>query len=601
MDNKYFGARLHDNGKCSFRIFAPHAQEVKIKIKDKDKTTKKLTPTQYGFHEITLEKIAPGDLYSFELDEYKSIPDPASHWQPAGLDEYSAIVDHHFFDWSGDTFRGLPMSEMIIYEAHVATFSPEKNFMGVISRLEHMKQLGINTLQLMPIALFSSSQGWGYDTVYPYAVHTGYGNPDELKELVRQCHLNGIAVILDVAFGSLFPVESLAPAYEPFFSKKYNAPKGRSLNFDEKYSYGVREFYIQCALTWLRDYRIDGLRIKDADHIYDQTPIHFLEELSTRIKEFARQSNRNCVLINGDKRNALRPVLPPEKGGYGLDAMYNDDFYCALQSRLTGKKKGHFKDYTDPNRMVSAMQYGFAYRGEISDHDIRLQGRSKSELPGCMFVVYSQDHDENDEHDSKCRIIEKAGFEAAKLSAGTTLLSPYIPMIFMGEEYGETAPFIFFDNTDNEFALNKCRLNWMNIETRQGRSMLSLYRKLIKIRKEHPTLHEPCRSRCQVHPVAPDTILIFRNPTAGDRQYAAVVFNFGKDETECSIATYLPEGIWTTELYSADKLYDGDADTLPVILPQDGTIKIAGQSFALFLYSNIKISSKDMSNQVTTS
>jgi len=595
MDKKYFGARLHDDGKCSFRIFAPHAQEVKIKIENQHKTIKRLTPTQYGFHETTLEKIAPGDLYSFELDKFKSTPDPASNWQPAGLEGVSAVVGHHYFDWSGDTFRGLSMSEMIIYEAHVATFSPEKNFNGVIGRLEHLKQLGINTLQLMPVAQFSSAQGWGYDTVYPYAVHTGYGSPVELKELVKQCHLKGIAVVLDVSFGSLVPVDSLSPVYTPFFSKKYNAPKGRSLNFDEKYSYGVREFYIQCALSWLRDYRIDGLRIKDADHIHDQTPVHFLEELSTRIKNFAHENNRTCVLINGDKRNALRPVMPPEKGGYGLDALYNDDFYCALQSRITGNSTGHFKDYADPDRMVSAMQYGFAYRGEISDHYIRLQGRSKSELPGCMFVVYSQGHDENAGHDSKCRIIEKAGFEAAKLSAGATLLSPYIPMIFMGEEFGETAPFIFFDDAENESALNECRLNWMNIENRQGQAMLSLYRKLIKIRKEHPTLHEPCRSRCQVQEIAPDTILIFRNPTSGDRKYAAVVFNFGKEETECCIAPHLPEGVWTTEMYSANKCYGGEAAPLPSILPSDGLLTIAGQSFALFLHSELMVRTEDIS------
>ncbi|WP_415718482.1 alpha-amylase family glycosyl hydrolase [Maridesulfovibrio sp.] len=585
MNDNFFGARLHDDGKCSFRIFAPHAQQVKITIQSKETIIEELTPGRYGFHKTTIEKITPGDLYSFEMDGLKFIPDPASHWQPAGLMERSAIVGHHFFDWSGDSFQGLAMGEMIIYEAHVATFSPEKNFIGVLSRLEYLKQLGINTLQLMPVAQFSRLQGWGYDTVYPYAVHTEYGSPDELKELIKQCHLNGIAVIIDVSFGSLNPAANMEPAYAPFFSKKYNAPKGRSLNFDEKYSYGVREFYIQCALSWLRDYRIDGLRIKDADHIHDQTPVHFLEELSARIKEFAQKNNRTCVLINGAKRNALRPVLPPEKGGYGLDAMYNDDFYCALHSRVTGNNKGHFKDYSDPDRMVSAMQYGFAYRGEISEHYIRLQGSSKSELPGCMFVVYSQGHEENDEQDSKCRIIDKAGFEAAKLSAGATLLSPYVPMIFMGEEYGETAPFIFFDDADNPSALNECRLDWMNIENAQGQSMLSLYRKLIKIRQEHPTLHEPCRSRCHVQTIAQDTILIFRNPSSGDRKYAAVVFNFGKEESKFRISPYLPDGTWATELYSADKRYGGDAESLPDILPQNGAIKIAGQSFALFLYS----------------
>ena len=206
MDKKYFGARLQEDGNCSFRIFAPHAQEVKINVQSQQQFTEKLTPAQYGFHETTLEKIQPGALYSFVLDDGPAIPDPASGWQPQGLNGTSEILNHHFFDWSGDNFSGLPMSEMIIYEAHVATFSAEKNFKGLISRLSHLKKLGINTLQLMPVAQFSGAQGWGYDTVYPYAVHNTYGKPDELKELVKKCHLNGIAVILDVSFGSLIPV-----------------------------------------------------------------------------------------------------------------------------------------------------------------------------------------------------------------------------------------------------------------------------------------------------------------------------------------------------------------------------------------------------------
>ncbi|WP_368854137.1 alpha-amylase family glycosyl hydrolase [Desulfovibrio sp. JC022] len=555
----------------------------------------KLTPAQYGFHETTIEKIRPGDLYSFAIDDGPAIPDPASLWQPSELNNASAVVDHHFFDWEGDIFSGLPMSEMIIYEAHVGTFSPEKNFKGITSRLPYLKELGINTLQLMPVANFSSIQGWGYETTYPYAVHPPYGSPEDLKELVKECHRKRIAVILDVSFGSLIPVDSLEPAYTPFFSEKYNVPNGRALNYDEKFSFGVRNFYIQCALSWLRDYHVDGLRIKDADQIFDQTPIHFLEELSTQIKKFAKNNNRNCVLINGDKRNALRPVLPPEQGGYGLDALYNDDFYSALQNRVTGNSEGHFKDYSDPERMVSAMQYGFAYRGEISDHYLRLQGRSRSELRGCKFVVYSQGHEENGDHDSKCRIIEKAGFEAAKLSAGATLLSPYVPMIFMGEEYGETAPFNYFTDADCKDSVNQCHLNWQNIDSDQGRAMLSLYRKLLKVRKEHPTIHEPCRSRCQVQEITPGVILIFRNPTSGDKKYAAAIFNFGKKEAECCIAGYLPEGVWTTEIYSGSNSFAGTGAPLPGILPPDGRVKIAAQSFALFLYSELMVRAEDIS------
>ncbi|WP_319761571.1 alpha-amylase family glycosyl hydrolase [Maridesulfovibrio sp.] len=587
MNNEHFGARLHEDGKCSFKIFAPQAHEVKIKTGNMGGYVEKMTPGKYGVHEITLEKIHHGDIYSFILDEGPAVPDLASQWQPSGLRGMSAIVDHHSFDWRGDSFRGLPMSEMMIYEIHVATFSPENNFEGIISRLSHLKGLGINTLLLMPVAQFSNTRGWGYDTVYPFAVHNSYGQPDELKKLIRQCHMNNIAVIMDVSFGHLVPPNFLATAYTPFFSEKFNISKGHILNFDERYSCGVREFYIQCALSWMQDYRVDGLRIKDADLILDQSPVHFLEELSSRVKHFAKINDRNCVLINSDKHNAVRPVLPPEQGGYGLDALNNDDFYCALQSRITGNTNGRFKDYSDPERMVSAMQYGFAYRGEISSHLLRLQGRDRSELKGCKFVVYSQGHEEYYERDSSCRIIEKAGFEAAKLSAGATLLSPYVPLIFMGDEYGENAPFYFFDESESDAAVDKCSLNWRNIRTEHGMAMLRLYRELIEIRKEHPAINEPCRSRCQVQEISPNVILILRNPTSGDRNYAATIFNFNTDPTECNVAEHLPQGVWTQKIYSAANKFSGTAGPLPEILPRKGAISMAGQSFALYFFVHI--------------
>ncbi|CCO25344.1 alpha-amylase family glycosyl hydrolase [Maridesulfovibrio hydrothermalis] len=604
MEKKSFGARVHNNGDCTFRIFAPHIQSAEITVNNSSRQTIKLIPDEYGFHEATLKKIRPGISYSYSLDEFSKIPDPASLWQPLGLKNSSVIIDHHFFDWKEDNFSGLPMRKMVIYEAHVGAFSVEQSFSGITSRLDHLKDLGINTLQLMPVAQFTGQRGWGYETVFPYAVHSSYGSPDELKELVRQCHLNGIAVIFDVAFGSLTPINKLEPVYFPFFSEKYNSTQGRALNFDEKYSYGVREFYIQCALSWLDDYHIDGLRINDAHAIFDQSPVHFLEELSTRIKEFSKQNNRVCVLITGDKRNALRPVLPLNKGGYDLDALYNDNFHNALQSRLTGDTQGHLKDYSTPERMVSAMQYGFAYRGELSSYYQRLQGSSNSELRGCKFVVYSQGHDPDSSYLDKYRIIQKAGFEAAKLAAGATLLSPYIPMIFMGEEYGEPAPFNFFADAKTSYSpriwkdspvpnaqttFSECQLNWHNIKTGQGRSMLALYKRILKARREHQALHEPCRSRCQVQEISPGLVLIIRNSTSNIRKYAAILLNFNQTTTTCHLSCELPEGIWTTEIYSASATYGGRADPLPTIISGKEKLELAPQSFALFFYTEVNI------------
>ncbi len=604
MDKSHYGAIIDNNGDCSFRIFAPHIQKAEISINNQQGQISSLTPTGLGFHEITLKKVSAGTAYSYTLDGISGIPDPASRWQPKGLKNGSIIFDHHFFDWKGDSFSGLPISEMIIYEAHVGTFSADESFSGIISRLDHLKTLGINTLQLMPVSQFAGSRGWGYETVYPYAVHSSYGSPDELKALIKRCHLNGIAVIIDVSFSSLTPVDELTPVYPPFFSQKFNSTLGKAINFDEKYSYGIREYYIQCALSWFRDYRVDGLRVSDAHNIFDQTPIHFLEELATRVKKFAHANHRECILITGDKRNALRPVLPQDKGGYEIDALYNNEFHNALRHHLTGETEGHMNDFTAPKRLIAAMQFGFAYRGELSNHYLRLQGRKHSELNGCKFVVYSQSHElDSTEHD-KCRTIQKAGFEAAKLSAGATLLSPYIPMIFMGEEYGEPAPFHYFTDSrslprnleqedtplpEDKSTFSDCRLDWLNMETEQGKAMLSLYRKLIKIRSQHPTIHEPCRSRCQVLEIIPGLVLIIRNPSSGKKQYAAVLLNFNDQPSSCMLAENLPEGVWTTALYSAAAAFGGSAVEIPRILPRTAPISMAAKSFALFFYTGVNL------------
>ncbi|WP_320170691.1 alpha-amylase family glycosyl hydrolase [Maridesulfovibrio sp.] len=597
MDKSYFGARFHRNGECSFKIFAPHIQHASISLKNSAGISRDMDPVGLGFHEITLSGIMPGTMYSFTLDGENGIPDPASLWQPKGLRDSSVVIDHHCFDWMGDNFAGLPMGEMIIYEVHVGTFSPEHSFQGVIGRLDYLRDLGVNTLQLLPVAGFAGNMAWGYATEFPYSPHSPYGSPDEFKKLVRECHLREMAVLIDVPCASLMPVKELSVFNPLLFSDRYCLRHGKAVNFDGRFSGGVREMVIQCALSWLRDYRVDGLRISDAHLIFDQSPVHFLEELSVRVSKFSRAGGRHCVVITGDKRNAARPVLPHDKGGYNLDALYNDNFCNALQCRLTGSSDGLLEDYADPRRMVSALQYGFAYRGELSPHFMRLQGQHHSELNGSKFVVYSQGHDRDSGPADKCRIIEKAGFEAAKLAAGATILSPYVPMIFMGEEYGEPAPFLYFNDTcsglpseggeeavsDAGSSFSACRLDWQNMETERGKAMLSLYHSLLKVRREHPTIHEPCRSRSQVQEINPGLVLVLRNSVTGSRRYAAVLLNFNHDETSCRPAGFLPEGIWNTEIYSASPAYGGTADPLPVLLPAEESIMMAPQSFALFL------------------
>ncbi|MBI9112284.1 alpha-amylase family glycosyl hydrolase [Maridesulfovibrio ferrireducens] len=611
MKKAHFGAQVDNNGNCTFRLFAPHIQDVGMTLNTKPDHTFMLSPAEHGFHELTINDIAPDTSYSFLLDGSKKFPDPASLWQPEGLNSYSTIFDHHKFDWKGDNFSGLPIHEMIIYEAHIGTFSKEGTIHGLISKLDHLSELGINTLELMPVAQFAGSRGWGNETVFPYAVHNSYGTPDELKALVKASHKLGIAVILDVEFCQHCFMKDFNAAYIPFFSDNRTMAWGKTINFDEEYSFGVREFYIQCALSWLRDFHIDGLRINNTHSILDQSPVHFLEELSFRIRSF--ENKRKCVLIIDDKHNSPRPIMPADKGGFGLDALWSDDFHHALHHRITGDVNGVFRDYSSPEKMVSAMQHGFAYRGQFSEHRKRVHGCSQQELSGSKLIIYSQNHDQTICSGDECRTIKKAGFEAAKLSAGATLLSPYTPLLFMGEEYGETAPFHYFSdnaealppNASNEQELDLLsfeapdpyddstftgsQLDWNKKESEQGKFMFEFYKKLLTLRREHAVLKEPCHSRCQVQEIQPGLIMMIRNPSASDGRYASIIFNFNKTAISEKLEAYLPKGPWTLELYSAAKAFGGDQPPLDKILSDSKPLELAPQSFALYFHTPLNI------------
>ncbi|SMF06499.1 alpha-amylase family glycosyl hydrolase [Desulfovibrio gilichinskyi] len=616
MEKEHFGARFDENGNCMFRLFAPHVQTVGINFNNDPDHIFMMNQTDYGFHELTLKNLTSDTSYSFLLNASKKIPDPASLWQPEGINTYSTVFDHHKFDWEGDNFSGLPINEMIIYEAHVGTFTKEGTLRALISKLDYLSELGINTLELLPVAQFAGHRGWGNKTVFPYAVHNGYGTPDEFKALVKASHDRGIAVILVVEFCQHNIVKSLSSAFDSFFCDIHTTTHGKAINFDEQYSFGVREFYIQCALSWLRDFHIDGLRINNAETIYDQSPIHFLEELSTRIRSFEKENNRKCVLIINDHHNSTRSIQPNDKGGYGFDALWDEDFHHALHYRITGDINGVFRDYRYPEKMVSAMQYGFAYRGEFSDYRKRIHGCNTQEFSGSKLVIYSQNHEQTICTGEECRTIKKAGFEAAKLSAGAVLLSPYTPLLFMGEEYGETAPFNYFSDystapslnetldkhyhelkfsqekqldPSDESAFTTSQLDWNKKDSEQGRAMLAFYKKMLLLRKEHPALKEPCHNRCQVQEIKPGVILMLRNPSTSDGRYAVVIFNFNKVAITEKLESYLPTGPWTLKLYSGARAFGGYGVPLDKILSTTTPLELAAQSFAVYFHTPLNI------------
>ncbi len=333
---------------------------------------------------------------------------------------------------------------MIMYELHAGTFIPEGTFDAVIPGLDHLKDLGINATDIMPVAQFPGERNWGYDGVYPFAVQNSYGGPDGLKRIVNECHTKGIAVILDVIYNHLGPEGNYLRDYGPYFTDRYKTPWGQAINFDGPYSNEVRNFFIENALSWLKNYHIEGLRIDAIHGIYDMSAQPFLPELAERVEEFSQQEGRKFYLIAESDLNNSYALRPRDSGGSGLDALWCDDFHHALHTLLTGETDGYYVDFGKIGHLVKSFREGFVYSGQYSAFRKRNHGNSSADIPPDRFVVFSQNHDQTGNRLKGERLSSLVSFESLKLAAGVVLLSPYIPLIFMGEEYGETAPFLFF-------------------------------------------------------------------------------------------------------------------------------------------------------------
>jgi maltooligosyltrehalose trehalohydrolase len=391
-----------------------------------------------------VQGIEPGARYVFRLENDRDRPDPASRYQPEGVHGPSEVVDHTAFSWTDKGWSGLALQSMIMYELHTGTFTPEGTFDAIISRLGDLKDLGINAIELMPVAQFPGKRNWGYDGVYPFAVQNSYGGPEGLKRLVNACHARDIAAILDVVYNHLGPEGNYVGEYGPYFTDKYRTPWGNAINFDGSYSDEVRNFFVRNALSWITDYHIDALRIDAIHGIFDYSARHFLRELGEAVHARAGELGRRIYVIPESDLNDVRVISPPELGGYGLDAQWNDDFHHCLHTLLTGEKSGYYKDFGAIDQMERAYRDGFVYSGQYSPFRKRRHGSSSKDRPASQFVVFSQNHDQVGNRMQGERLSSLVSFEALKLAAGCVILSPYLPLLFMGEEYGETAPFLYF-------------------------------------------------------------------------------------------------------------------------------------------------------------
>ncbi len=511
------GANYLGQTHCEFRVWAPLRRQVAIELLDAPPRTVSLSPKPGGYWAALIDGVEPGALYQVVLDGDQRWPDPASRCQPKGVHGPSQVVDPHAHPWGDLAWQGLPLADYILYELHVGTFTPEGTFDAIIPRLPVLKELGITAVELMPVAQFPGDRNWGYDGVYPFAVQSSYGGPEGLKRLVDACHQLGLAVVLDVVYNHFGPEGNYTGNFGPYVTHRYATPWGSAINFDDAYSDGVRDFVLDNVRQWIVDYHIDGLRLDAIHAIYDFSATHILAEMKAVAEPLAAARGYPCYLMAESDLNDRRTIAPPEQGGQGLDAQWSDDFHHSLHSLLTGESGGYYEDFGSPEQWVKALQDGFVYDGVYSRHRQRRHGNDARDRPPQQFIVCAQNHDQVGNRMLGERLSTLVDFEALKLAAGAVLLSPYIPLLFMGEEYGETAPFLYFiDHGDadlvaavregrkREFAafqtlgeppdaastdtFHRCQLDWEQRAKGQHGTLWRFYQTLMQLRRGIPAL-----------------------------------------------------------------------------------------------------------------
>ena len=603
------GTVLSNHG-VRFRVWAPRVNSASL-VLGEDSRRIPMAPERNGYFTTFSDDIEPGTRYFYLLDGDRMRPDPVSRSQPDGVHGPSQVIDPSEFKWQDQDWRGIPAEEMLIYEIHTGTFTHEGTFESIIPFLDYLKRdLGVTAIELMPVAQFPGERNWGYDGTYLYAPQNSYGGPNGLKELINACHLKNLAVILDVVYNHLGSEGNYLMDYGPYFTNRYKTSWGDAINFDGPQSDEVRRFIIDNALYWVTEYHVDGLRIDAIHGIYDFSARHILLDIKEAVHRQAKRLGRPIVVIAESALNDVRVVNPPNRGGYSLDAQWNDDFHHSLHTLLTGERNGYYQDFGHIDQLAQALREGFVYSGQYSPFRRRRHGSSSKHLPSDKFVVFSQNHDQVGNRAQGERLSTLVSFEALKLAAGAVLLSSNIPLLFMGEEYGEETPFQYFvSHSDQELieAVRRGRreefaaFNWQgeipdpqSEETfrrskirldlhRHGKhkTLFEFYRTLMKYRKEIPSLSHLSKMGIKVSSCDEARTLVMRRTYAEDR--ICGIFNFSEEPVEVNIL--IEQGLWQKILDSSSIEWKGPGSPSPESFRSSGVevpLKINSLSFALY-------------------
>jgi maltooligosyltrehalose trehalohydrolase len=501
----------------TFRVWAPNAEAVAVEVNGRAET---MFSGDDGWWEVTIDDAGPGTSYAFSVDGKDAHPDPRSPSQPEGVHGPSQVVDQTAFEWHDSRWRGFTLTAAIIYEVHVGTFSRDGTFAGVIDRLDHVQALGVNAIELMPVAEFAGARGWGYDGVDLFAPHHAYGGPDGLKRLVDACHERDIAVVMDVVYNHVGPEGNYLTAFGPYFTNRYVTPWGDALNYDGANSDDVRAFVLDNITMWLRDYHCDGVRLDAVHAIVDTSATHLLEDIVGRVESLRDELGRELWVIAESDANDPRLVRERSLGGFGVHAQWSDNFHHALHALLTGEHNGYYVDFGQAEDLCTALRQAFVYTGQYSTYRRRRFGRAIGAVPLNRFLAYSQNHDQVGNRaagDRLCHIVTEG---RVRIAAALTLLSPFLPMVFQGEEWAASTPFQYFTDLGDrqlqqavsegrrqEFrafgwdpadvpdpqaveTFERSRLRWDEIGAPRHQRMLDWYKQLIALRAATPVLLE---------------------------------------------------------------------------------------------------------------
>ncbi|MGV2828573.1 malto-oligosyltrehalose trehalohydrolase [Myxosarcina sp. GI1(2024)] len=601
------GSRYLGNGVSEFTLWAPLAKQIAVKIVAPQEKLLPMVELERGYWQVKAEGIEPGTLYYYQLEDGTTRPDPAAHFQPQGVHRASEVIDHSQMNWQDTGWSGVPLDEMIIYELHVGTFTEEGTFTAIIPRLPELLELGVNAIEIMPVSQFPGDRNWGYDGVYPFAVQNSYGRPEDFKQLINKAHQQGIAVILDVVYNHFGPEGNYTACYGPYFTETYRTPWGSAINFDDAYSDGVRNFAIENALHWFENYHIDALRLDAIHAIYDLGAKHILQEMAERVEELSQRVGRKFYLIAESDLNDVRVIRPRELGGFGVDAQWSDDFHHSVRTLLTKELVGYYQDFGSCEQLAKAYKKTFVYDWQYSPFRKRYHGSDASNRPGWQFVVCIQNHDQVGNRMLGERLASLVKFETLKLAVGALMISPYIPLLFMGEEYGENAPFLYFvshsdpdlvaavrEGRKAEFAdfhiegeyvdpqsrkaFNSSKLDWEKKSTGKHQVLWQFYRQLILLRRTISALKKLDKQNLSATAIESDRLILLHRWQ--DRSQIFSILNFADEAV--SFTNNIPQGKWQKLLDSSEAKWMGDGTSLPQAIELNSELIIQPQSIAIY-------------------